>query len=78
MMTSKEVWDLLKAQYQGSGELHSHYLLKRLFMTPFVDSKPMEPQITNVISIAHQLNTINLTISDQWLTGMLKVKLPLS
>src|SRR6266851_3842199 len=39
--TSKEVWDLLKARYQSSGELRSHYLLKRLFMTPFIDSEPM-------------------------------------
>jgi hypothetical protein len=74
--TSKDIWDLLKARYQGSGELRSHYLLERLFMTPFVDSEPMEPQIANVISITRQLNAINFTVSDQWLTGMLKVKLP--
>ncbi len=77
-MTSKEVWDMLKALYQGSGELHSHYLLERLFMTPFIDSEPMEPQINNVISITRQLNAINFAVSDQWLTGMLRVKLPLS
>ena len=69
---------MLKAQYQGSGELRLHYLLKRLFMTPFVNSEPMEPQIANVISIARQLNAINFPVSDQWLTGMIKVKLPLS
>jgi hypothetical protein len=76
--TSKEVWDLLKARYQGSGELWSHYLLERLFMTPFVDSEPMEPQIANVISIACQLNAINFAVSDQWLTSMLRVKLLVS
>jgi hypothetical protein len=47
-------------------------------MTPFVNSEPMEPQINNIISIAHQLNAINFPISDQWLTGMLQVKLPSS
>jgi hypothetical protein len=73
--TSKEVWDMLKAWYQGSGKLRSHYLLKRLFMTPLVDSEPMEPQITSIISIVHQLNAINFPISNQWLTGMLRVKL---
>jgi len=73
---SKEVWDMLKARYQGSGELRSHYLLERLFTTPFINSEPMEPQINNIVSIARQLNAINFPISDQWLTGMLRVKLP--
>ena len=50
--TSKEVWDMLKAWYQGSGELRSHYLLERLFTTPFVDTEPMESQIANIVSIA--------------------------
>jgi hypothetical protein len=76
--TSKEVWDMLRARYQGSGELRSHYLLERLFTMPFVNSEPMESQIANIISIARQLNAINFPISDQWLTGMLRVKLPLS
>ena len=75
-MTSKEVWDMLKARYQGSGELRSHYLLERLFTTPLVDSEPMEPQIASIVSIARQLNAINFPVSDQWLTGMLRVKLP--
>jgi hypothetical protein len=75
---SKEVWDMLKAQYQGSGELRSHYLLERLFTTPLVDSEPMEPQIASIVSIVCQLNAINFPISDQWLTGMLRVKLPAS
>jgi hypothetical protein len=74
--SSKEVWDMLKARYQGSGELRSHYLLERLFTTPFINSEPMEPQINNIVSIARQLNAINFPISDQWLTGMLRVKLP--
>jgi hypothetical protein len=76
--TSKEIWDMLKARYQGSGELRSHYLLERLFTMPLVDSKPMEPQITSIVSIARQLNAINFPVSDQWLTGMLRVKLPAS
>ena len=67
---------MLKARYQGSGELRSHYLLERLFTTPFVNSEPMEPQINNIVSITCQLNAINFPISDQWLTGMLRVKLP--
>ena len=75
---SKEVWDMLKARYQGSGELRLHYLLERLFTTPLIDSEPMEPQIASIVSIAHQLNVINFPVSDQWLTGMLRVKLPLS
>jgi hypothetical protein len=74
--TSKEVWDMLRAQYQGSGELRSHYLLERLFTTPFVDSEHMESQIANIVSIMHQLNAINFPVSNQWLTGMLRVKLP--
>jgi hypothetical protein len=45
-------------------------------MTPFINSEPMEPQIANIISIVCQLNTINFPVSDQWLTGMLRVKLP--
>jgi hypothetical protein len=77
MTSSKEVWDMLKAQYQGSGELQSHYLLERLFTTPFVDSEPMEPQFNNIVSIVRQLNAINFPVSDQWLTSMLRVKLPL-
>jgi hypothetical protein len=36
----------------------------------------MEPQINNIVSIACQLYTINFPVSDQWLTGMLRVKLP--
>jgi len=66
---------MLKAQYQGSGELRSHYLLERLFTMPLIDSEPMEHQIASIISIAHQLNAINFLISDQWLTSMLRVKL---
>jgi len=46
-------------------------------MTPFIDSEPMEPQINNIISIMRQLNMINFPVSDQWLMGMLRVKLPL-
>jgi hypothetical protein len=67
---------MLRARYQGSRELRSHYLLERLFTTPFVDSEPMESQIANIVSIACQLNVINFSVSDQWLTGMLRVKLP--
>jgi len=67
---------MLNAWYQGSGELRSHYLLERVFMTPLIDSKPMEPQIASIVSIICQLNAINFPISNQWLTGMLRVKLP--
>ena len=74
--SAKEVWDTLKARYQGGGELHSTYLLERLFMTPFIDSEPMEPQIANVVSITCQLNNMGFPVSDQWLTAILKVKLP--
>ncbi len=74
--SSKDVWDLLKTQYQGGGKLYSHYLLKCLFMTPFCDSKPMEPQIVSIISITCQLTDLNFLVTDLWLTGMIKVKLP--
>src|SRR6266851_7614627 len=74
--SSKDVWDMLKIRYQGGGELCSHYLLKCLFMTPFIDSKPMEPQIANLISITHQLSNLKFPITNVWVTGLIKVKLP--
>ncbi len=74
--TLKEIWDLLKARYQGDDELRQHYLLERLFMNSFLDTEVMELQIAEVVSITCQLTDIGFPVSDQWLTGMIKVKLP--
>ncbi len=74
--TLKEIWDLLKARYQGDDELRQHYLLERLFMNSFLDTEVMELQIAEVVSITCQLTDISFPVSDQWLTGMIKVKLP--
>jgi len=46
-----------------------------LFMTLFLDSKPMEPQIANLISITCQLSDLKFPITDLWVTGPIKVKL---
>ena len=62
--SSKDIWDMLKIQYQGGGELRSHYLLEHLFMTPFIDSEPMEPQIANLISITCQLSNLKFPVTD--------------
>ena len=51
MKTSKEIWDLLRVHYQSNDDLCQHYLLKRLFTLTFCDSEPMDPQISEVISI---------------------------
>jgi hypothetical protein len=76
--SSKDVWDLLKTRYQSSGELCSYYLLKCLFITLFLDSKPMEPQIANLLTITHQLSNLKFPMTDNWVTGLIKVKLPAS
>jgi len=44
-------------------------------MNSFLDMEAMEPQIAEVISITRQLTDIGFPVSDQWLTGMIKVKL---
>jgi hypothetical protein len=49
--TSKEIWNLLRVHYQGDDDLCQHYLLKRLFTLTFCNSEPMEPQISEVMSI---------------------------
>ena len=47
-------------------------------MTPFLNSKPMEPQIANLISITCQLSDLKFPMTDNWVTGLIKVKLPAS
>jgi hypothetical protein len=74
--TAKEVWDLLKVHYQGDNDLRQHYLLECLFTTVFWDSKLLEPQIAKVVSIACQLTDIGFSITNQLLTGVVRVKLP--
>ena len=74
--TSKEIWDLLRVHYQGDDDLHQHYLLKRLFTFTFCDSKPMEPQISEVVSITCQLTDVGFPITDQLLASTIRVKLP--
>jgi hypothetical protein len=73
--TVKEVWDLLRVCYQGNNDLCQHYLLEHLFTIAFCDSDPMEPQITDIVSIACQLTDIGFPITDQLLAGMIRVKL---
>ena len=74
--TAKEVWDLLRVCYQGDDDLRQHYLLEHLFTITFHDSDPMEPQITDVVSIACQLTDIRFPITDQLLASTIRVKLP--
>jgi hypothetical protein len=74
--TVKEVWDLLRVRYQGDDDLWQHYLLECLFTTTFRNLDPMEPQITDIMAIAHQLTDIGFPISDQLLAGAIRVKLP--
>ena len=73
---AKEVWDLLRVYYQGNDNLHQHYLLEHLFAIAFHDSDPMEPQITDIMSIACQLTDIGFPIMNQLLAGAIRVKLP--
>jgi len=47
-------------------------------MTPFLDSELMEPQIANLISITRQLSDLKFLMTDNWVTGLIKVKLPAS
>jgi len=74
--TVKEVWVLLRVRYQGDNDLHQHYLLEHLFTIAFHNSDPMEPQITDIMSIAHQLTDIGFPIIDQLLASAIRVKLP--
>jgi len=73
--SAKDVWDLLRICYQGDDDLRQHYLLERLFTIAFRDSDPMEPQIAEVVSIAHQLMDIGFPIMDQLLTSTIRIKL---
>ena len=74
--TAKEVWDLLRVRYQGNDDLWQHYLLKHLFTITFHNLDPMELQIADIVSIAHQLTDIGFPIMDQLLASMIRVKLP--
>jgi len=47
-------------------------------MTPFLNSELMEPQIANLLTITHQLSDLKFPMTDNWVTGLIKVKLPAS
>jgi len=47
-----------------------------LFTIAFCNSDPIEPQIAEVVSIAHQLMDIGFPITDQLLAGAIRIRLP--
>jgi hypothetical protein len=47
-------------------------------MTPFLNSKLMKSQIANHLTITCQLSDLKFLITDNWVTRLIKVKLPAS
>jgi len=73
--TAKECWDTLAERYNAKDDQRAVFLMEKLFLTPFTDSEPLEPQIDQMRSTVRALASINFTLEDKWQAGIMVMKL---
>ena len=72
--SSKECWERLSARYEGTQNIA--HLMEELFRTALSESKPLEPQVNNLVRVARTLNTLGFDLEDKVLAYIIVLKLP--
>jgi hypothetical protein len=74
--TAKEVWDSLKTTFEDTGLSNKISLLRTLITTRLEACANVEEYVNKIVSTAHKLNSLKLTVSDEWIGCILLAGLP--
>ncbi|XP_055848373.1 uncharacterized protein LOC129913633 [Episyrphus balteatus] len=69
--TAKEAWDNLEKAFQDNGLTRRVGLLKKLITTRLENCSSVEDYVNTVITTAHKLNGVGLTVSEEWVGTIL-------
>ncbi|KMQ91985.1 gag-pol polyprotein [Lasius niger] len=74
--TAKEAWDALRKAFDDSGLTRRVGLLRKLVTTQLDKCRSIEEYVTQIITTAHQLNSVGLEVKDEWIGTLLLAGLP--
>ncbi|KAG5871815.1 hypothetical protein JTB14_032990 [Gonioctena quinquepunctata] len=73
---AKKAWDNFAAAFQDSGLTRRVGLLRTLITVTLEKSSSVEDYVNTIITTAHKLSAIGLTVSDEWIGTILLAGLP--
>lgn len=75
--TAKGVWEALNKAFEDTGLTRRVGLLRTLITTRLEDSKSVEDYVNKIVSTAHKLSGVGLSVSDEWVGTILLAGLPI-
>lgn len=74
--TAKQAWENLSKAFQDDGLTRRVGLLRILITTKLEDCSSVEEYVNRIITTAHKLTSVGLTVSDEWVGTILLAGLP--